>query len=108
MGPPWLATAQGSARVRVAYPAVAEPDVVCEVLARCRRFFSELRDAKSEPRAISYSAGISACDKGEQWQRVRALLSEMREVELEPTVSATVLGSTRARRASDGSGHWRC
>ncbi|CAK0907504.1 unnamed protein product [Prorocentrum cordatum] len=36
---------------------------------------------------ISYSAGISACDKGEQWQRALALLDEMRVAELEPNVS---------------------
>ena len=35
---------------------------------------------------VSYSAGISACEKGEQWQRALALLSEMREAKLEPNV----------------------
>ena len=35
---------------------------------------------------VSYNAGISACGKGEQWQRASALLSEMREVKLEPDV----------------------
>ncbi|CAK0856890.1 unnamed protein product, partial [Prorocentrum cordatum] len=33
-----------------------------------------------------YSAGISACEKGQQWQRALALLSEMREVKLESGV----------------------
>ncbi|CAK0905365.1 unnamed protein product [Prorocentrum cordatum] len=33
---------------------------------------------------VSYSAGISACEKGEQWQRALALLSEMREAKLDP------------------------
>ncbi|CAK0843967.1 unnamed protein product [Prorocentrum cordatum] len=33
-----------------------------------------------------YSAGISACEKGEQWQRAFALLSEMREAEVKPNV----------------------
>ncbi|CAK0906883.1 unnamed protein product [Prorocentrum cordatum] len=33
---------------------------------------------------LSYCAGISACRKGEQWQRALALLSEMWEVRLEP------------------------
>ncbi|CAK0882115.1 unnamed protein product [Prorocentrum cordatum] len=35
---------------------------------------------------VSYSAGVSACEKGEQWQRALALLSEMREAKLESTV----------------------
>ncbi|CAK0833632.1 unnamed protein product [Prorocentrum cordatum] len=33
---------------------------------------------------ISYSAGISACEKGEQWQRALALLSTMLEAKLKP------------------------
>ncbi|CAK0789736.1 unnamed protein product [Prorocentrum cordatum] len=47
-----------------------------------------MREAKLEPTAISYNAGISACEKSEQWQRALALLSEMRETaqaKLEPT-----------------------
>eukprot|EP00959_Pyramimonas_sp_CCMP1952_P412627 8646518-Pyramimonas_sp.AAC.1 len=43
-------------------------------------------EAKLEPDDISYSAGISACGKAEQWQRALVLLSEMREAKLEPTV----------------------
>ena len=35
---------------------------------------------------VSYNAGISACEKGEQWHRALALLSEMREAKLEPNV----------------------
>ena len=35
---------------------------------------------------VSYNAGISACEKGEQWQRALALLSEMWEAKLEPNV----------------------
>ncbi|CAK0866950.1 unnamed protein product [Prorocentrum cordatum] len=33
-----------------------------------------------------YSAGISACEKGEQWQRALALLSEIWHVKLEPSI----------------------
>ncbi|CAK0907830.1 unnamed protein product [Prorocentrum cordatum] len=49
-----------------------------------------MREAKLEPTVIfSYSAGISACEKGDQWQRALALLSEMREAKLEPnTISS--------------------
>ena len=35
---------------------------------------------------VSYSAGVSACEKGEQWQRALALLGEMWEAKLEPNV----------------------
>ncbi|CAK0881003.1 unnamed protein product [Prorocentrum cordatum] len=57
---------------------------------------SDMWKAKLEPNVISYSAGISACEKvsysagisacekGEQWQRALALLSEMWEAKLEP------------------------
>ncbi|CAK0891727.1 unnamed protein product [Prorocentrum cordatum] len=45
------------------------------------------RDVGGESGAqLSYSAGISACEKGEQWQRALALLSEMWEAKLEPNV----------------------
>ncbi|CAK0842260.1 unnamed protein product [Prorocentrum cordatum] len=40
-------------------------------------------EAKLKPDLIGYSAGISACTSGEQWQRALALLGEMREVKLE-------------------------
>ncbi|CAK0816463.1 unnamed protein product, partial [Prorocentrum cordatum] len=93
---------------------------------------SEMWEAKLEPNVISYNAGISACEKGGQWQRALALLSEiytagisaceksgqwqralallseMWEAKLEPTSSATTLGSARARRAGSGSGRLRC
>ena len=35
---------------------------------------------------VSYNVGLSACGKGEQWQRALALLSEMWEAKLEPNV----------------------
>ncbi|CAK0904407.1 unnamed protein product [Prorocentrum cordatum] len=43
-------------------------------------------EAKLEPDVISYNAGISACEKGKQWQPALALLSEMWEAKLEPDV----------------------
>ena len=49
---------------------------------------------------VSYSAGISACEKGEQWQRALALLSEMWAAKLEPgVVQSILLGAVRARLA---------
>ena len=35
---------------------------------------------------VSYSAGISACEKGMQWQRAVALLGDMWEAKLESDV----------------------
>ena len=52
---------------------------------------SEMWEVKLEPNVVSYSAGISACEKGEQWQRALALLSEMREAKLEPNVIYTLM-----------------
>ncbi|CAK0910328.1 unnamed protein product [Prorocentrum cordatum] len=42
-----------------------------------------MREAKLEPDVVCYSAGISACENGEQWQRALALLGEMWEAKLE-------------------------
>ena len=57
-------------------------------------------EAKLEPDVISYSAGISACEKGEQWQRALALLGEMRQARLEPNVISTEIpGSLCAKGA---------
>ncbi|CAK0828802.1 unnamed protein product [Prorocentrum cordatum] len=44
---------------------------------------SEMSEAKLKPNVISYSSGICACEKGEQWQQALALLNEMREAKLE-------------------------
>ncbi|CAK0792569.1 unnamed protein product [Prorocentrum cordatum] len=45
------------------------------------------RDVGGETGAqCDYSAGISACEKGGQWQRALSLLSEMWEAKLEPNV----------------------
>ncbi|CAK0891922.1 unnamed protein product [Prorocentrum cordatum] len=75
---------------------------------RALSLLSEMREAKVEPNVISYNAGISAYEKGKQWQRALALVSKMREAKVEPCVSATVLESARAAKASSGSGFWRC
>ncbi|CAK0880673.1 unnamed protein product [Prorocentrum cordatum] len=49
---------------------------------------SEMWNASMEPSVIfSYNAGISACEKSEQWQRALSLISEMWEVKMEPDVS---------------------
>ncbi|CAK0863764.1 unnamed protein product, partial [Prorocentrum cordatum] len=53
------------------------------------------RDAGGEAgvQRFSYNAGVSACEKSEQWQRVLALLGEMREAKLEPdAISSTIAG----------------
>ncbi|CAK0891809.1 unnamed protein product [Prorocentrum cordatum] len=44
-----------------------------------------MREAKLEADVIfSYSAGICACEQGDQWQRALAVLSEMWEAQLKP------------------------
>ncbi|CAK0795719.1 unnamed protein product [Prorocentrum cordatum] len=96
-----------------------EPNVISTALgsARARRASSGSRVWRCSarrgrrswsPTSFSYNAGISACEKGEQWQRALALLSEMREVNLELDVISTALASARARKASSGRGLWRC
>ncbi|CAK0871857.1 unnamed protein product [Prorocentrum cordatum] len=64
-------------------------------------------DANVEQDVISYSAAISASEKGEQWQWALALLRIMLEAMLEPQ-SATTLGSALAGHATSGSGLCRC
>ncbi|CAK0790326.1 unnamed protein product, partial [Prorocentrum cordatum] len=50
-----------------------------------------------------YSAGISACEKGGQWQPALALLSEMREAKLEPNVISYSAGTC----ACEKGGQWQ-
>ncbi|CAK0885507.1 unnamed protein product, partial [Prorocentrum cordatum] len=76
---------------------------------RALALLSEMWEAKLDPNVVSYSAGISACEKGEQWQRALALLSEMWEVKLEPD-SATSLRPALLRcrcSARCGNAMWR-
>ncbi|CAK0901138.1 unnamed protein product [Prorocentrum cordatum] len=58
---------------------------------------SEMREVKLET-DFSYNAGISACEKGKQWQRGLALLSEMRESRLDPTVISYNAGMSACAR----------
>ncbi|CAK0790322.1 unnamed protein product, partial [Prorocentrum cordatum] len=63
------------------------------------------RDAGGEAGARHhlYSAGISACEKGGQWQPALALLSEMREAKLEPNVISYSAGTC----ACEKGGQWQ-
>ena len=45
-----------------------------------------MRAAGLTPNAISYSAAISACEKGQQWQRALELLEEMKAAGVAPNV----------------------
>jgi pentatricopeptide repeat protein len=45
-----------------------------------------MRAVGVEPNVISFSAAISACEKGGQWERALGLLGEMRAVGVEPDV----------------------
>ncbi|CAK0863261.1 unnamed protein product, partial [Prorocentrum cordatum] len=50
------------------------------------------RDAGGEAgalRYLSYSVGVSACEKGQQWQRAWALISEMRKTKLKPNAATS-------------------
>ena len=58
-----------------------------------------IRRARSRLDAMCYSVGVRACEKGEQWQRALALLSEMGETKLEPNaISPTWPAEARAGR----------
>ncbi|CAK0863377.1 unnamed protein product [Prorocentrum cordatum] len=45
-----------------------------------------MREQMLEPDVISYNAGISACEKGGQWEQALRMLSEIRCVKLEPNL----------------------
>ena len=54
---------------------------------------------------VSYNAGISACEKGGQWQQSLSLLSEMRDAKMEPDVIySTLPDPARARKVGDHCG----
>ena len=60
-----------------------------EALRSSKRTLNTLALVDGSPQvspSLTYNAGISACEKGEQWQRAVALLSEMWEAMLEPDV----------------------
>jgi len=46
----------------------------------------EVWEARLEPEVISFNAGITACEKGEQWQQALSLIGVMQEAELEPDI----------------------
>ncbi|CAK0841631.1 unnamed protein product [Prorocentrum cordatum] len=50
------------------------------------------------PTSSIYSAGVSACDQGEQWQRALALISEMRLANIEPDEITLNAGTTACAR----------
>ncbi|CAK0878229.1 unnamed protein product [Prorocentrum cordatum] len=60
-----------------------------------------MREAKLEHDAIfSYSAGISACQKGKQWEGVLALFSEMCEANVSPDVISYNAGVSAFEKGS--------
>ena len=46
----------------------------------------EMYCSSLEPNVVSYSAAISACEKGKQWEQALNLLQEMARSQLEPDV----------------------
>ena len=63
----------------------------------------EMPEKQLEPHVISHSAAISACEKGEQWQKALALLWEMPEKQLE----SDVICYSMAIRTCGKGGWWR-
>jgi len=45
-----------------------------------------MRQGQVAPDVTSYNAAISACEKGEQWERALGALSEMRRAQVAPNV----------------------
>ena len=63
---------------------------LCRYSAGCK--------AKVEPDVISHSAGIRACEKGEERQAALAPLCEKLEVKLEPDVARNSAGSSACEK----------
>ena len=61
------------------------------------RFFDS-EDPHHRCTLVTYNAGISACEKGEQWQRALALLSEMWEATLRPSVTSYGAGMSACNK----------
>ena len=70
---------------------------------RALELLEGMRERGIEPDVISYSAAISACEKGGQWERALELLEGMRERGIEPDVisySAAISACARASQAA--------
>jgi len=68
-------------------------------------------ETKLAPDTIIYSAGICACEKGQQWQQALSLLSDMVETRLEPTAISYNAGRNAGEKGQQwqrGSGPCRC
>ncbi|CAK0850731.1 unnamed protein product [Prorocentrum cordatum] len=64
--------------------------------ARARRaILVKWRSRPKTRQEVSYNSGISACEKGEQWQRALALLSEMWEAKAKPDAILECQGVNR-------------
>ncbi|CAK0805142.1 unnamed protein product [Prorocentrum cordatum] len=99
----WRCSARcgGETETRHSYSAGISACGVSEQLRqRAVALLSEMRGAKLEADVISFSVGVSTCERGWQWQRAPALLSEMREAILEPSVISPGLQTyVRLKRA---------
>ncbi|CAK0822633.1 unnamed protein product [Prorocentrum cordatum] len=62
-----------------------------------------MMEASLEPSIISYSAGISACEKAGQWRQALLLLGELQDARLEPNV----ISYSAAISACEKGGQWQ-
>ena len=70
---------------------------------RALALLDEMRESGVTPNVFHYSAAISACEKGGQWQRALALLDEMRAKGVAPNV----ITFSAAISACEKGGQWQ-
>ena len=70
---------------------------------RALALLDEMRGSRVLPNVFHYSAAISACEKGGQWQRALALLGEMRAARVVPDV----ITFNAAISACEKGGQWQ-
>ena len=71
--------------------------------SRAVKCLQEMMDAGMAPGVISFSAAMSACVNGEQWDNALSLLQQMRET---PGVGLDVISLNVAILACKGTGRW--
>ena len=62
----------------------------------------QMRSEGIEPNVITYSAAISACEKGKKWEKALSLLEQMRDARIKPDV----ISYSAAISACEKGGQW--